>query len=72
MRAPGKTGTAMDRKNSATQAAIDEGIVMFDRGRIPEALAFLAANSVPGDVVRRVLYYPERRRQYINDFLTGY
>ena len=62
----------MNRENSKKQSAIDQGIVMFDRGEIEEALAFLESNNIPGDVIQRVLYNPDRRRQYINDYLTGY
>jgi len=62
----------MNRENSKKQSAIDQGIVMFDRGEIEEALAFLASNDIPADVVQRVLYNPDRRRQYINDYLTGF
>ena len=62
----------MNRENSKKQSAIDQGIVMFDRGEIEAALAFLESNNIPGDVIQRVLYNPDRRRQYINDYLSGF
>jgi len=62
----------MNRENSKKQSAIDQGIVMFDRGEIENALAFLESNDIPGDVIQRVLYNPDRRRQYINDYLSGF
>ena len=62
----------MDRENVPLQSAIDQAIVMFDHGEIAQALVLLESNKIPDDVVKRVLYHPDLRRQYINDFLTGF
>ena len=62
----------MERINEAKQSDIDQSIVMFDHGEISEALALLTSNGIPDSVIQRVLYHPEARRQYINDYLTGF
>lgn len=62
----------MDRDNHALQAVIDECIVLYDAGARAQALACLKRHAVPAEVAERVLRCPERRRRYINDFLSGF
>lgn len=62
----------MDRTDHATQAVIDQCIVLNEQGRTEEAQARLAAHRIAGETTRRVLRDPARRRRYINDYLSGF
>ena len=62
----------MNRENLSRQSVIDQAIVMFEQGEIPKAMRLLESNAIPGEVVDRVLYHPDLRRHYINDYLTGF
>jgi hypothetical protein len=61
----------MARQDTTLQAVVDDSIVQYEAGRIAEAQARLRQYQLPEDLIHRVLYRPDHRRSYINDFLTG-
>ena len=51
------------RHNPTLSAAVEQGIVLADSQGSAVAWTYMQACNVPGDAIRRVLAYPETRRQ---------
>jgi hypothetical protein len=51
------------RKNQILSAAVDHGIWLAGTRGSAEAWAYMQTYNVPADAIRRVLAYPEARRQ---------
>ena len=51
------------RKNAVLSAAVDHGIWLAGSRGHAEAWTYMQTYNVPSDAIRRVLAYPETRRQ---------
>lgn len=57
---------------TALSTVVDSAILLYEAGRIDSAFSLLLTHGVPGEVAQRVFKYPDQRRQYINDMVTGF
>lgn len=64
----------METQRIATHlsSTVDDAILLFESGLIDAAYRLLLDNDFGLDEIQRIFCYPDRRRQYINDMVTGF
>ena len=64
----------MENQRIATHlsSVVDDAILLFESGLIDAAYHLLLDNDFSLDTIQRIFCYPEQRRRYINDMVTGF
>jgi hypothetical protein len=60
------------RASTVLSTIVDSAILLYEAGRIDSAYSLLLTHGFPGEVAQRVFKYPELRRKYINDMISGF
>lgn len=61
-----------DRKATALSAAVDAAIIKYEDGDWENALMELRNLGFRASDIHRLIKYPDQRRTYINDMVSGF
>lgn len=62
----------MERENNILDSIVDQAILLYEQGEVAAAYRLMNENQISVMTAHRVFKYPEKRRQYINDYLNGF
>ena len=62
----------MNTDNISKQALVDYAIQLYERGEHRDAYQLMSDIGFNTQEADRVFKYPEKRKSYINDYITGF